>query len=450
LVINALQSFNFTIIQFPNTLSHFVPLNIILMQNKNVVIKNLILTCILFSFLLLYSCNQDPLKGYTTEDGLMYKHHIQNEGHKAQPGDHVAYHLYFRREDSVITTSREQKIPISLKIPEEMQDNMLIQSLSKMAKGDSLTLVRERDSIKMQLPEGYQSGDYVFIDIAMLDVTTQAEASAKKQALITQHEASEEGYFYKKHTNKDGDKPKPGSGVAFDLDLRKDDLVVFTSRDNAPIKYRLPESDDDPDNLFFSDVLAQMTVGDSATILMESDSIIRQLNPQWGFQSGDLVTFGVMMREVKTKAELKAEQKALEKNADRIATNTRSIIKDYSKGDLKVESTASGLKYHIVEEGTGKTPSEGDMAAVQYSGHLIDGKQFDNSFKRGESFRFPVGQGRVIPGWDEGVQLLKVGTKAYFFIPSELGYGEQGMLPDIPANAELVFYIELEDVQSLE
>lgn len=420
------------------------------MQNKNVAIQNLILTCIFFSFLLLYACKQDPLKGYTTEDGLVYKHHIENEGHKAQPGDYVAYHLYFRREDSVITTSREQKIPISLKIPEDMEDNMLIQSLSKMAKGDSLTLVRERDSIKMQLPKGYESGDYVFIDIAMLDVTTQAEANIEKQALIAQHEASKEGYFYKKHTNESGDKPKAGSGVAFDMDLRKGDLVVFSSRGNTPIKYRLPEKDDDPDNLFFTDVLAQMTVGDSATILMESDSIAYQLDPQWGFQSGDLAIFDVVMRDIKTKAELKAEQRALEKNAAKIATDTRSIIKRYRKGDLKIDSTASGLKYHIVEEGTGKTPSEGDLAAVQYSGHLTDGKQFDNSFKRGEPFRFPVGQGRVIPGWDEGVQLLKTGTKAYFFIPSELGYGERGMLPDIPANAELVFYIELEDVRSLE
>jgi len=420
------------------------------MNDKNI-FNPLIFTLTSLIFLLFFACKQDPLKGYmTSENGLMYKHHIQNEGRKAQSGDRVAYHLYFRKEDSVLTTSREQKLPISLKIPEGMEDNFLLQSLSKMAKGDSLTLVRERDSIRMQLPEGYESGDYVFIDIALLDLVTEEDANTGKQALIAQHDASEDGYFYKKHTNATGQKPLEGYGVAFDMNLRKGDLTVFSTRGNDPIKYVLPESDKDSDNLFFTDVLTTMRVGDSATILMESDSIRYQLDPSWGFQSGDLAIFDIVMREVKTKADLKAEQKTLEREADKVADDVRAIIKKYRDGTLEVESTASGLKYHIVEEGTGEVPNEGDLVAVNYSGHLTDGKQFDNSFKRGDPFRFPVGQGRVIPGWDEGIQLLKSGTKAYLFIPSELGYGEQGMLPDIPENAELVFYIQLEDVKQLE
>lgn len=412
------------------------------------IMKNLLTICVLlFTLTLFYACKQDPLKGYVTTDGLMYKHHIQNKGEKAKVGDYVQYHLYFRRGDTVLTTSREQKVPISLKIPEGMGENMLLQSLTKMAAGDSLTIVRERDSIEMRLPEGYESGDYVFIDVAMLDVTTEAEAIAKKQALLKDYLPSEEGYFYKKHSDEAGDKPRKGSGVAFEMDLKKADLVVFTTRGNTPIKYRIPENDDEPNTLFFKDVLAQMTVGDSATVLMESDSIMRQLDPQWGFQSGDLAIFDISMREIKSKSELEAEQKAFEKNAAKVAKTTRADIKKYNKGSLQTESTASGLKYHIIEEGTGEKPVEGDLVTVQYSGHLTTGDSFDNSFKRGEPFIFPLGQGRVIPGWDEGIQLLKTGAKAYFFIPSELGYGEQGMQPDIPPSAELVFYIELEDVK---
>lgn len=415
---------------------------------KNILLSNSIPFLFISFCLFAYACNQTPLKGYkTTDDGLMYKHHIQSKGTKAQVGDYVAYHLYFRREDSVLTTSREQKVPIRLKIPQGMEENILLQSLTKMAAGDSLTIVRERDSIEMQLPQGYQEGDYVFIDIAMLEVTTEADAIAKKEALLTDYSPSESGYFYKTHTQKTGKKPRPGNGVAFDMNLRKDDLVVFTTRGNTPIKYRLPENDDDPNTLFFKDILAQMTVGDSATVLMESDSIIYQLDPQWGFQSGDLAAFDIKMVEIKTKAELDAEQKAFERKAAKIAKTTRANIKNYRNGNLETESTASGLKYHIIEEGTGEKPIEGDLVTVQYSGHLTTGDSFDASFKRGEPFRFPVGQGRVIPGWDEGIQLLKTGAKAYFFIPSELAYGEQGMQPDIPPNSELVFYIELENVK---
>ncbi|MCL4117245.1 UNVERIFIED_CONTAM: hypothetical protein GTU68_041228 [Idotea baltica] len=82
------------------------------------------------------------------------------------------------------------------------------------------------------------------------------------------------------------------------------------------------------------------------------------------------------------------------------------------------------------------------MAAVQYYGAFMDGKKFDTSFEQGEPFRFPLGQGRAIKGWDEAVALFKKGTVASLFIPPALGYGEAGYL-DIPGNAQLYFLVEL-------
>lgn len=111
------------------------------------------------------------------------------------------------------------------------------------------------------------------------------------------------------------------------------------------------------------------------------------------------------------------------------------------------QTTASGLQYRIIEQGSGPRPQPGDTVAVHYRGTLEDGTEFDNSYDRGEPITFPLGVGYVIPGWDEGIALLNEGSKAELIIPPELGYGAQGSPPTIPPNATLIFEVELVDVQ---
>lgn len=111
------------------------------------------------------------------------------------------------------------------------------------------------------------------------------------------------------------------------------------------------------------------------------------------------------------------------------------------------ETTDSGLKYYDLQEGSGASPESGQQAVVHYTGWLEDGTKFDSSLDRGEPFIFPVGQGQVISGWDEGVASMKIGGKRQLVIPAELGYGEQGAGGVIPPNATLIFEVELLDIQ---
>ena len=103
----------------------------------------------------------------------------------------------------------------------------------------------------------------------------------------------------------------------------------------------------------------------------------------------------------------------------------------------------SGLAYTDVEVGTGEEAKAGQTAVVHYTGWLTDGTKFDSSKDRGQPFSFPLGQGRVIKGWDEGVQGMKVGGKRLLNIPSDLGYGASGAGGVIPPNARLKFEVDL-------
>ena len=111
------------------------------------------------------------------------------------------------------------------------------------------------------------------------------------------------------------------------------------------------------------------------------------------------------------------------------------------------DETASGLRYQILQKGEGKQATKGAMVSVHYKGQLLDGTVFDSSYKRKQPIDFDVGVGQVIAGWDEGIQLLKVGDKARFVIPSNLAYGEAGAGGVIPPNATLIFDVELMNVK---
>ena len=200
----------------------------------------------------------------------------------------------------------------------------------------------------------------------------------------------------------------------------------------------------------FLKAIMTMAEGDSVTVFEAIPDEHREQLPE-GFKNVPAIRYEAVLVDIVSLEELQKReaeaQKMMEATTARgaiVATEVQTAITGYKAGTLgkKLQKTASGLEYIILEQGTGAPISMGDEISTHYYGVLTaDGQMFDNSFDRGEPAPFPVGQ--LIPGFNEGMQLLNRGGKAILFIPPALGYGEAGAGDVIPANADLVFYIEM-------
>jgi FKBP-type peptidyl-prolyl cis-trans isomerase len=138
---------------------------------------------------------------------------------------------------------------------------------------------------------------------------------------------------------------------------------------------------------------------------------------------------------------------AKEKKLAAVLAEGKAFLEN-NKKKAGVKVTASGLQYEVIKAGTGKKPVATDTVKVDYEGKSIAGAVFDSSYQRGEPVTFPLNQ--VIPGWTEGVQLMNVGSKYRFVVPSELAYGDQGAGDVIEPNAVLVFEVELLSIEAPE
>jgi FKBP-type peptidyl-prolyl cis-trans isomerase len=149
------------------------------------------------------------------------------------------------------------------------------------------------------------------------------------------------------------------------------------------------------------------------------------------------------VRQVLTDFEKNMTQK-VQASAQKNKTEGEKFLADNKKKD-GVKTTESGLQYKVLKEGNGPQPQGSDVVTVNYRGTLIDGTEFDSSYKRGQPATFPLTG--VIKGWTEGLQLMKVGSKYQLVVPANLAYGERQMGPDIGPDSTLIFEVELLDVK---
>ncbi len=170
-------------------------------------------------------------------------------------------------------------------------------------------------------------------------------------------------------------------------------------------------------------------------------------------EGGDTINTVTIIRVGDAAANFKSDQEAFDTLLGSIDERAREKEREAEEQAQKqieerwpeAKTTSSGLKYVVVEEGSGEaTPDKGTTVKAHYTGKLLDGTKFDSSYDRGQPIEFPVGSGRVIKGWDEAFLSMKKGEKRILIIPPELGYGPAGRGP-IPPNATMVFDVELVD-----
>lgn len=202
-----------------------------------------------------------------------------------------------------------------------------------------------------------------------------------------------------------------------------------------------------------------MKEGDSTVFRIRLDTILNRAHqnmPDWAPKNA-YVIWEVKLEKIKHKAEVEAEmaksrEEAMAQVKVQAATDDK-LIQEYlgKKGVTNAKKTASGLYYVIHKEGAGPLAAAGQKVSVNYTGVNMDGETFDSSvdsaFNHVAPIEFPLGQHNVIAGWDEGIALMNKGAKATLYIPSGLAYGPQARGPKIPANAILIFDVELVDVK---
>ena len=220
------------------------------------------------------------------------------------------------------------------------------------------------------------------------------------------------------------------------------DSIVFSTYavGGEPVTFEVKKESFNP---YMMEGFTMLTNGDSAIMRISNEKVFEGAHkrPPYAVDS-QYMQYVVKIVDHVTKEELEAEIQE-QRNADQLLIEAHIKEKGYT-----TIKTASGLHYTVLEEGNRPRPLPNQTVEVHYTGKLLDGTIFDSSYDRNQPIAFPLGQGRVIKGWDEGIALLNVGSKAIFFIPSELAYGTKGAAGGkIPPNAVLIFEVELVDVK---
>jgi FKBP-type peptidyl-prolyl cis-trans isomerase FkpA len=273
------------------------------------------------------------------------------------------------------------------------------------------------------------------------------------------------GTLYKLLSHNTGDRIKVSDVVTFNVIQKTDkDSVLYSSYQmGKPVQMQIQAEGD------LMDVMPLLTAKDSVMIKVPTDTIFKTQEARRPpfLPKGSSLLFVLKIEKIQPLAEAMAERDKAAADAKveagkleaQEAINTDKYIADHK---LVLTTTASGLKYKITKAGLKPRPLDGDTVYVNYTGHNLQGKLFDTSIeavaKEGglqqpgrtyEPISFPLGKKGVIAGWEEGLLLLKEGSKATFLIPSKLAYGANVAGPDIPAFSTLMFDVELVKVKRI-
>jgi len=275
-----------------------------------------------------------------------------------------------------------------------------------------------------------------FVALAVLGTACSKHPGFKKD---------KEGFYYKFHVlNKKEAQPQIGELVEMTFTLRTSDSVFI---DKEPIMEKIVES------LYPGDIYAavqKMHLGDSATFILDGENYFKHfMGLPWEFENNNLYV-DFKLNKIYSKEEyeqMRAEQlQRYEAMLEEYRVMEDSLITDYISKH-KATSTDKGIYFISKKPGKGKEVKPGAKVKVHYTGMFIDGTVFDSSVTRGEPIELTVGQGRVIPGWENALMMMRGGDKATILIPSESAYGSAGVEYFIPPYTPLIFEMEIVSVE---
>lgn len=265
------------------------------------------------------------------------------------------------------------------------------------------------------------------------------------------YEKSQTGLYYQFFKQNAGERPQNSELLEVGISCIVGDSVLIPAHDDILM---LQESQFAGD---FFEGLAMMHKGDSASFLVNVDSTYKYLfgqpNLPKEFTSIDVMRFEVRLDDFYPESEFM--QHMIAKSIARMkadypeetAKAEQDLADFLANNGVTVKPTASGLYYVMTKEGNGEKPGVGQMVKIHYTGKLLDGTVFDSSIESGEPINIPIGVGRVIPGWDEGIMLMSKGEKGMLYIPYYLAYGNQQRGDKITPFSNLIFEVELVDFE---
>lgn len=276
------------------------------------------------------------------------------------------------------------------------------------------------------------------------------------------YEKNQNGLYYQFFNQNEGEMPQVGDLLEVSICCMVNDSTPLIPNTRNIMKLQEPAFPGD-----INEGLAMMHKGDSASFIVNIDSTFKYLFGQptlpAEFNATDVMRFEVKVNDFypeKVYAQNYAND-VKNRNAERVATlkndypeetakAANALAAYLAKNNIVAEPTETGLYYVVTEEGNGEHPEVGKPVTMHYTGKLLDGTVFDSSVERGEPFQFVLGVGQVIPGWDEGVQLMSKGEKGVLYIPYYLGYGERQAGDKIVPFSNLIFDVELIDFETFE
>ncbi len=276
------------------------------------------------------------------------------------------------------------------------------------------------------------------------------------------------GIEYKIVKDVPGKNAQMGDIVEFNIVAKADTMVLGDSRkqNGKPVPMRVEEIKGSGQ---WQAVFPMLSAGDSAIVEISCDTIMKNLPPNqqqlppW-MKKGKKITINLSIVSIKSMDDYKKEmdakqaeqQKEMKAKAEQQMPIDDKMLQDYfAKNNIKDQKTASGLYYTIQKPGSGENIAKGQTVSMKYTGKTLEGKAFDSNVDTSighhgtAPLTFKAGTGQMIPGMDEGVTLLKKGSKATLYLPSPLAYGAQAAGPEVGPNSILIFDVEITDVKTV-